>query len=356
MNTVLFIGPVPPPVFGEAVAFKAAFEGYGGRKYLVNKNNYTFGFVQKLWHYPKSIGLMLYYLIFKPIDVVYFSIARGRWSCLRDVLLIHFSAFAGKKIVAHLHGGDFDALLEKSPALWQYLLRKSYAKLHKTAVILPAIAQQFAMFRPQMAVVSLPNFYDPLFDEEPHTPKNEYITITFFSNLLLSKGIEVLLEAFGMVSEKQPRVVLQLAGTIMSDALGTAEKVAKILEKHTNSNPNIRYVGSVYGQQKVALLSSSDIFVLPSIMPEGQPISLLEAMRAGNAIVLSDVPFLAHCIESTQGIIAPKNNAPALAEALLSIVQNLTQLRAIQAQNSVFAQQHFAPSTYKTAIEALLNY
>lgn len=74
-----------------------------------------------------------------------------------------------------------------------------------------------------------------------------------------------------------------------------------------------------------ALLGIMDCFVLPSLW-EGFPIVLLEAMAAGVSIVATDIPGNDEAVSSGKdGWLAPPGNPPALAEKVLSLLNDSEQ-------------------------------
>lgn len=113
---------------------------------------------------------------------------------------------------------------------------------------------------------------------------------------------------------------------------------------------SVEFVGDV-GNVSVRL-AQHEIFVLMSDH-EGLPISVIEAMRAGLAIVASNLPGIRELLtQGTHGLLVP-NDPGALAEAL-EILAAAPQLRASLGQA---ARRHyetqFSPQPMAGAVEAL---
>lgn len=75
------------------------------------------------------------------------------------------------------------------------------------------------------------------------------------------------------------------------------------------------------------LLAASDFFLLPSIT-EGLPLSMLEAMSAGLAVVATPVGGIPEVVtDGVQAILTPVGDAPSLARAIAQLVRD-PELRA----------------------------
>ncbi len=107
-------------------------------------------------------------------------------------------------------------------------------------------------------------------------PKNELI-ITYAGRLIKEKGILNLLEAFQEVAKKNKEKQLRLV--IAGDG-GLMEFI-----KLNYNDPSIELLGRLDYNHVMALYKRSDIFVYPSLYPEGLPTSILEAGLMECAII-----------------------------------------------------------------------
>lgn len=144
----------------------------------------------------------------------------------------------------------------------------------------------------------------------PDWPSPASLKLLGVGRLSHYKGHAVLLEA--MVRTPGSSLVL----------VGEGEESARLraLAARLQIEDRIRFVGAVDDSALQALYAAADLFVLPSLdRSEAFGLVLLEAMRAGLAIVASDIPGsgVGQVIEDEEsGILVPPRDSQALALAL----------------------------------------
>lgn len=183
---------------------------------------------------------------------------------------------------------------------------------------------------PENKLAVVHNGIDPHVESHKIDLPEKGITIGLASRLDKVKGIEYLLEAVPLIKGKtqQPFNVYIVGDGPLDNSLR-----AKISEMHIGD-----YVTMTGYQSNIAdWLATWDIFCLPSLH-EYHSIALLEAMRAGTAIVATDVGGNTESITNEkEGLIIPSKNPAALAEALTKMIESAS-LRAELGRN---AQERF---------------
>jgi glycosyltransferase involved in cell wall biosynthesis len=150
------------------------------------------------------------------------------------------------------------------------------------------------------------------------------------------KGIDVLLDAWGAVrsrmADEQPYLVL----------IGSGPDDDTLRERlRAPDDTGITWIDEYIGDrsQMRRLLSSADLYVFPS-RGEGQPSAPLEAMACGLPVVAADangVPDIFEDGEASGGVVVPRGDPRALADALVELLSDPArrQRLAIQAQARV---------------------
>lgn len=139
----------------------------------------------------------------------------------------------------------------------------------------------------------------------------------YCGRLAPEKALPSLIEAFALVVRRIPEAVLVLVG---DGPLRTslAEQAARLQlpENH------VRFAGRVAPEDVSSWLQIADVFTLVS-PSEGFPCALAEAMSAGLASVVSDIPGNRQLIESGQhGLLVPVGDSEAIAAAIVRIFED----------------------------------
>jgi len=105
----------------------------------------------------------------------------------------------------------------------------------------------------------------------------------------------------------------------------------------------VRFEGTVYGEEKMRLLGSSDIFVFPTYYPfEGHPWVIVEAMAFGLPIISTDQGAIRESvIDGVNGFIIEKSNPTQIAEKIKILVQNAELRMKMGRESRLLYETHF---------------
>ena len=348
---ILFVGPLSPPIHGQSLAFTRFYESIdNNNKLLINTNITT----NKALNTVKNLVLIFSKLFLHKIDTVYFTCSRSISGSIKDILLITLASFKGIRLVNHLHGSDFYEFLHRSPTWYQHLLINAYGKVDTSIVLLDEMREQFKDF-PTMNIVVVPNFYDEDLDTELISKDTSYITILYLSNIIKSKGIFELINAFNALTKKYDNIVLNIAGTFMADIYMSKEKVEQQFLQQIKNNPKIKYLGTVQGKDKIELLQRSDLFVLPSYYPsEAFPISIIEAMRSGNAIITTDYKYLPNIVKPKNEVLVEIKSVSSLITGIERLLEDPIRLHTIQEHNIKTAKENYTLAHYLDQLKKIV--
>ena len=104
------------------------------------------------------------------------------------------------------------------------------------------------------------------------------------------KGIDILIEAFGLYHQKFPKSILKIAGS------GDSSRYNKQL-KRLNIVDSVIFEGVIYNEaKKWQWIDKIDVYIQPSLS-EGLPRALIEAMGRGCICIASDVGGISELLE-----------------------------------------------------------
>lgn len=153
-------------------------------------------------------------------------------------------------------------------------------------------AQAIRGLIPDAKTVTVPNgiFPERFPDRAKHPDKSSFPELDpnhrwllFFGRISQVKGIDLLLEAWKGLSKFHADWQLVIAGPDGEGYLRDARRRASALSP--SGRPH--FMDPLRGEEKVQMLNAADLFVLPS-RAEGFSVAALEAMAAGNPVVLSE--------------------------------------------------------------------
>lgn len=225
----------------------------------------------------------------------------------------------GKRCIVTVHGLDWAREKWRTGFGSHYIKlgEKILAKYADEVIVLSKNVQQYFIDTYGRKTVFIPNGVSRPEQREAHLiiskyglHKDDYICA--LSRLTEEKGIHYLIEAYNKVKTDKKLV-------IAGDTSDTDEYVLK-LKKLASGNPNIIFTGFVSGEMLEELYSNAYVYVLPSNL-EGMPLSLLEAMSYGNAVIGSDIPEIKDVI-GDKGIIFKKSDIVDLRDKLQEICDN----------------------------------
>lgn len=154
--------------------------------------------------------------------------------------------------------------------------------------------------------------------------KDEYFCSV--SRLTEEKGIQYLIKAYLKIKTDKKLVI---AGDINERG-----DYAARLKDMAKGSPNIIFVGFVSGIILDEIFSNAYSYILPSDI-EGMPLSLLEAMSYGNAVIGSDIAEIAEVVEN-KAIIFQKGNIDDLTEKLQLLNDNPLLVRKLKEESADF--------------------
>jgi glycosyltransferase involved in cell wall biosynthesis len=236
-------------------------------------------FIKKILIQLKSYILTLIYLIIYKINIFHIH-SSSRKSFWRKSFFILVGKLFKKKIIFHLHGGEFKKFYEDELNYISKTIAHKILNMPEVIITLsPFWKNWMEKNTEQSNIVYIPNsVFIP-------TPKKKYQKIynqiLFLGLIKKEKGIYDLIQALSLLKKNNNSFILKIGG------VGETESLKELINQN-NLSDNVKLLGWITDDNKEKELLQSSIFVLPSYY-ECMPISILEAMSFGIPTIATDV-------------------------------------------------------------------
>ena len=310
---ILFILHLPPPIHGAAMMGK-----YIQESELINSsfdcfciNLATAGSLSDIGHVSLE-KLLKYLLLLRYIshvvkeirpELVYITPNAGGKAFFKDFIVVQMLKSMGCKIIAHYHNKGVSAY--QSKWIYNFLYKRFFSNL-KVILLAENLYKDIAKYVKREDVYICPNGIPSSCKEEMEARRNNVIPhLLFLSNLLISKGVIVLLDALKILKEKEYTFVCQFIGgeTAEINAVQFFEEVNK-----RELSDLVTYVGRKVREEKEAFFRQADIFVFPTYY-ETFGLVNLEAMEYKLPVISTNEGGIPDIVKDGEnGLICEKQN------------------------------------------------
>lgn len=185
-------------------------------------------------------------------------------------------------------------------------------------------------------------------DDFEVTKDKEAGLVLFLSRLDPVKGIDTLLAATATARKNRSELRLVLAGSGPS----SYEREVRKRISDLGLEEVVELPGFVTGRDKDELLRRAEVFVLPS-EHENFGIAAVEALDAGLPVVISPEVDVAPAVEKYRAGRVVERSAESLAEAVLGILADPEEARAMAERARRLVRERFAPDVVGPDVLAL---
>ena len=324
---ILFILHLPPPIHGAAMMGK-----YIQESELINSsfdcfciNLATAGSLSDIGHVSLE-KLLKYLLLLRYIshvvkeirpELVYITPNAGGKAFFKDFIVVQMLKSMGCKVIAHYHNKGVSAY--QSKWIYNFLYKRFFSNL-KVILLAENLYKDIAKYVKREDVYICPNGIPSSCKEEMEARRNNVIPhLLFLSNLLISKGVIVLLDALKILKEKEYTFVCQFIGgeTAEINAVQFFEEVNK-----RELSDLVTYVGRKVREEKEAFFRQADIFVFPTYY-ETFGLVNLEAMEYKLPVISTNEGGIPDIVKDGEnGLICEKQNPVSLAYCIAKLLDN----------------------------------
>lgn len=244
-------------------------------------------------------------------------------SLLKHSLCVFIARAAGARVIVAPRFSLAKLVTPSSSAVWRTYLLFTLRRCD-ALVVLSEEWLQLKTLLPGCPLYLLPNAINlepylqiRLRDQRQANP----VSILYLGHIGREKGTYDLIEAARLLRDRLGASSFRLDIVGEEQVPGDIQQLNGLIEAYQLASC-VRIAPPAYGADKIAWLAQADVLVLPSYH-EGLPISLIEAMAAGLAVIGTSVGGIPDLItHEDNGLLVPPGDPAALASALAGLIQN----------------------------------
>lgn len=320
---ILFILHLPPPVHGAAMMGQYIHDSkvinerfdchYINLTTAKSLQDIGKGGVKKLWRFLCLLLRIVKGLVRVKPQLVYVTPNSHGGAFYKDLVVVQLIKLMGYRVIVHYHN---KGVATRQGRWLDDKLYRLFFKNLKVILLAEALYGDVEKYVKREDVFVCPNGIPESLNGEPTAERNNVIPqLLFLSNLLVDKGVLVLLDALKILKEKGYSFVCHFVGgeTAEIDAARFAEEV-----KTRGLDQMALFLGKRYGEEKNEEYDNADIFVFPTYYyNECFPLVLLEAMEhAVPCISTREGGVSAIIDDGVNGFMVEKREANALADRI----------------------------------------
>lgn len=327
---IITVGPRYKRPLGGIAQVMNNFSKYVFEEYRVVVNSGG-SMLRKTCYLIKGLFEIIFLLICdRKIRIVHIHTS-SRNSFSRSSIFVYISKFFNKKVILHIHSGDFiEYYQEKS----EYV-RKTLAKCDVVIELTPTWKQMLEEVSGLSNIVVLDNLIP-----KPSILNEKYddglIHFLCLARITKSKGIFDLIECINKCqSQLRNKAIFHIAGN------GQSEEMMLLVDKY-HINDIVKYEGWVSGNAKISILNKCDIFILPTHF-DAFPLSIMEAMSYRKPIVATRVGGIPTMVEDKKnGLMFEKGDIQGLINCIMYFIENPENI-SVMGKNSEIIVSNYYP-------------
>lgn len=267
--------------------------------------------INKTLKFSKKNGIkVLHFMVFNIDWMLYVTIAISKILGFKVVTTIHdVKSFAGQRM---------PTLFEKK------LLRKIDEAIVHNVYSMQELQKLFKS--DHYHAIAHGNYID-FIKKVDDQPKHHCLQLLFFGQIKKVKGLDILLNALGVLKEKGLNLKLIIAGRVWKDDFGNYEQIIEkynlggMVEKHLEFIPNDK-MWDYFNNANLVILPYREIY---------QSGVLLMALSFGRAVLTSDIPAFSNAItDKKNGFLFKDDDPESLANRIEYIYNNKHLLNEVE--------------------------
>ena len=357
---ILFIMPLPPPVHGSSMVCQSLLDSRFIRSaFQVDCVNLSTsrrmdeigkGCWQKVFRFLRSYIEVFSKLLFHRYDACYLAITCHGTGFLKDAPFVAMCKLLGRKVILHHHNKG----LSRDVGRWPYRWMMPWIYRDTEVILLSErlYADVEAVVNPAQIHICPNGIAGSVVRTSVSSSHNDVPRLLLLSNLLVSKGVWVLLDACCLLKERGYRFVCDMVGgeTTEIDRFRLEEEISI-----RGLKEQVFYWGPQYGEQKALFFQQADIFVQPTF-EDCFPLTVLEAMQHNLPVVSTDegaIPDMV--VDGCNGFICKRQDVLSLTDSLGRLLKDSALRKQMGEKSCLRYKERFTQEAFEQTFLHILS-
>ena len=341
---VLLVGPYPPPYGGIAMIVRDMLESPLSTSVDLRlmRTLSPKGGSSSLTGDSLARAIMDFYSLIKELarfrpNIVHIQTSYD-WGWPKHVMFALVSKMFGAKVILHIHG-HYKLCKEMFPKtkLRRFIFtpKTAFNLADHIFTLSDGFTNNILACYPGKKVTTIYNcIMMAKYLDANKKVRGERVVVSYIGRLEKRKGIRELLDVVERVSKQRNDITFKIAG------IGPEKQYVEDWICHSAASSALEYLGFISEEDKIRLLRETDIFVLQSTN-EGNPISILEAIASGCAIISTPVGSIADVVfHMRNGLMIEPEDPDALHKAILQLCEDRRMLERMQRENLTYRSRY----------------
>jgi glycosyltransferase involved in cell wall biosynthesis len=371
-ESLIVIGPSPPPVHGVAAATMAhlgalrqlgLLAGHLDTRDARSIQNMGVLDLENVRLAVRHSRELIRLLRQNPEAGILVQISQGTWGIVRDTVLVAVACARRRRVYVHLNGGYLRRYYDETNPVMRGVTRWTLCQATQVWAVTPSLRRLFDGLVAPDRVRFIENVVEDTFGPNGGSARTSRANggsstgfrVLHLANLLPEKGCFDLLDALAELGELAAGWSVRLVGAAATEVHARLEERAAALRAF---GIDVELRGPRTGEAKLDEYRWADLFAYPSrYPPEGQPFVLLEAMAAGLPIVSTRHAGIPDTVgDEREGVLVKPGDVPAIGAAVLRLARD-TRLRKELGENARRRYElRYRPERLVEALGELLVY
>lgn len=281
------------------------------------------------------------------VRIVHLNSVLDHKALWRDCLYALVSKLLGCKVVIQMHGGSLPDLCRIGVVC--RIVRRALAIPDLVILLATQEKRDFAARGMTNRLLIIPNGVDiSAYRSVNRVHSGRVLRLVYMGRLVRTKGI---FEAVAAIELLQREPAFKDIELIIAGSGPDESELEQEIQRRRLSGC-VRFVGPLYGAEKVKFLCGADVFVFPTYHREGLPYSILESLAAGTPVITTPIAGIPDVVvDRVHGRLIEPQSPSQIAAAVCDLAASASALKKMSSNCRAYAADAFSLERFARRFE-----